>query len=486
MPIPDQIKQHKPDTAKYGATEIRCLNQHYYVYQISSRWDKKEKRAKKVSGKCIGKITPQDGFIPNARCLLECHTAPAIVRTYGVFEMFNQLGSVISDRLRKIFPSNYRELKTVALLRLVDNCPPKLMSQSFSHSTLADLYPDLATSDKTMRKLMMELGARYQGEMEQFMRLFATDASTIMLDGTSIFTQNLDSYAQRGYTPQHTGQRQVRLLYLFALNSHAPVFYRMIPGNVTDKSAMVETIISSGVKDCVIIGDKGFYSKKNLAFLMENHFRFILPLQRNTRLITPTFEDASDQDRWDCNFVYHRRLIWSHKEPVGRNGNFLYVFRDDSKKSFEELKLAERIENDEGEEPLDMFADKRKGMFAFISNLDQTPKQIYLAYKERWDIEQCFDYLKNTVEIGASYQHNNASLLGWSFINHISLLYFYSLVQAMREADLTGDWTPKDIIMMAKNVYKVYDNGIEHPELARVSEIPNRSQELFEALGVKL
>ena len=34
-----------------------------------------------------------------------------------------------------------------------------------------------------------------------------------------------------------------------------------------------------------------------------------------------------------------------------------------------------------------MFADRRKGIFAFISNKDEDAKEIYLAYKERWDIE---------------------------------------------------------------------------------------------------
>lgn len=55
---------------------------------------------------------------------------------------------------------------------------------------------------------------------------------------------------------------------------------------------------------------------------------------------------------------------------------------------------------------------KNKGMFAFISNRDEEAKKIYLAYKERWDIEQCFDYLKNSVDIGAASQRSNESLLG--------------------------------------------------------------------------
>lgn len=39
MAIPDKIKVHKPDINQYGATEIRCIKNHFYVYEISSKWD---------------------------------------------------------------------------------------------------------------------------------------------------------------------------------------------------------------------------------------------------------------------------------------------------------------------------------------------------------------------------------------------------------------------------------------------------------------
>ena len=104
------------------------------------------------------------------------------------------------------------------------------------------------------------------------------------------------------------------------------------------------------------------------------------------------------------------------------------------------------------EDGTDMFSDRRKGIFAFISNKDEDAKKIYLTYKERWDIEQCFDYLKNSVDIGASSQRSNESMLGWTFINHVSLLYFYSLVLAIRKSGMNNEWTPNEIIIIAKNI----------------------------------
>ena len=39
----------------------------------------------------------------------------------------------------------------------------------------------------------------------------------------------------------------------------------------------------SGAKDSVIVADKGFFSKPNLSYLMDNGMHFILPLQDNMK-----------------------------------------------------------------------------------------------------------------------------------------------------------------------------------------------------------
>ena len=113
-------------------------------------------------------------------------------------------------------------------------------------------------------------------------------------------------------------------------------------------------------------------------------------------------------------------------------------------------------------------------------------KKIYLAYKERWDIEQCFDYLKNSVDTGAASRRSNESMLGWTFINHVSLLYFYTLVLAVRKGGLNDEWTPNEIIMLAKNIYKVYTAGVLNKDKFIISEISKKDEELFYALGVDI
>ena len=69
-----------------------------------------------------------------------------------------------------------------------------------------------------------------------------------------------------------------------------------------DKAAFVDIIQAAGCKDCIIIADKGFYSKKNLSALMSAGITFILPLQDNTVNVEAEFYQNTDDSKWDGVF----------------------------------------------------------------------------------------------------------------------------------------------------------------------------------------
>jgi len=481
MAIPDSIKRFKP--TEFGAVEIRHIADKYYVYKIKSKWDPVKGVSKKVTDKCLGKITETDGFIPNEYAAKLKSPKNPIVRNYGAFEIASQLSQDLEERLNDFFPDIYREIEVIAQLRLIAGSCGKSIKDDFEKSHLCDLHPDLRISDYTVKGLYSKIAER-QDVVQAFMKSYIKEGSKLLFDGTTIFSRADDSYSRSGYNPNHSLNPQVRLLYIFDRTSFMPVFYRMVPGNIVDRNALKETVISSGCRNCIIIADKGFYSKVNLSFLMSEKLDFILPLQRNTTLIAKDFESNIDDRKFDGRFVFKDRIIWHKKYPTGNLGNYVYLFRDDQRKSQAELRFQEQLEASYGEEEItetDFFSDMRRGLYAFVSNLDQDPKSIFMSYKERWDIEQCFDYLKNSVSTSAPYQRTNESLFAWSFINHVSLLYYYGIVRALRDKGMNKDYSASDIISIGKNVYKVNaDNQY------RVSEISKNDSALLTSLGVNL
>ncbi|WP_252722520.1 transposase [Treponema phagedenis] len=168
---------------------------------------------------------------------------------------------------------------------------------------------------------------------------------------------------------------------------------------------------------------------------MNAGLQFILPLRKDTVNVEPAFYENTDDSKWDGVFTYNKRPIWFRKKPSGTKGNFIYTYRDDSRKAELVGQYVEKVEKFYGErthEPKDVLKKIRMGYFSFCSNLDVSARDIYMNYKERWDIEQCFDYLKNSVSQSASHAHTDEYFRGWAFVNHISLLYYYGLLNALR------------------------------------------------------
>ena len=123
------------------------------------------------------------------------------------------------------------------------------------------------------------------------------------------------------------------------------------------------------------------------------------------------------------------------------------------------------------------------GYFSFCSNLDLPAKEIYLSYKQRWDIEQCFDYLKNSVVSSASHAHTDDYFRGWVFLNHISLLYYYGLLNALRNTGLDEKYSAEDILKLTKNVYRI-DTG--DGQGIKVSAIQKKTNTILNTLNVDL
>lgn len=490
MSIPESIKSKRP--TQFGAIEIRYIGGHYYAYQVSSRWDAAKGRPQKVTGKSIGKITEADGFIPNAnglRLMQEMRITPDVapsVKNYGAYELLQQLTPEMDQKIRKYFPGSFREIRTIALLRLVDGISSVRMIQPlFLDSYMSDICGDIAVSEGSVRRFIAKLGSE-QDTIDAFMKSQVMPGTTLLFDGTSIFTKSADSLAAKGYNPDHSLDPQARLLYVFEKDSHKPVFYRVVQGSIVDKADFMDTVNAAGCRDCIIIADKGFYSKQNVSALLNAGMRYILPLREDTVNVETEFYKNTDDNKWDGVFTYNKRAVWYRKRSSGDKGNFIYTFRDDSRRAELVGHYVEQVEKHYGEEehePKDVIKEIRMGYFSFCSNLDLEAKEIYLDYKERWDIEQCFDYLKNSVSTTASHAHTDEYFRGWAFLNHVSLLYYYGLLNALRNTKLDEKYSAEDVLKLTKNIYRV-DTGDK--EGIRISAIQKKTQNVLDILGVNL
>jgi transposase len=400
--------------------------------------------------------------------------------------MLLQLAPELGEKLKKYFPDIFREIRTISLLRLVDSVTSaKMIQPLFLDSYMSDVCGDIAVSEGSVRIFISKLGSM-QDHLDAFMKTHVMPGTTLLFDGTTIFTRSADSLAMKGYNPEHSRNPQARILYVFEKDTHRPVFYRVVQGSVVDKAAFMDVVHASGCRDCIIIADKGFYSKKNVSALLDAGMKYILPLQDNTVNVETEFYENTDDNKWDGVFSFNKRAVWFRKKASGNKGNFIYTFRDDSRKAELVGHYVEQVDKNYGEEeraPKDVLKEIRMGYFSFCSNLDLPAKEIYLSYKQRWDIEQCFDYLKNSVVSSASHAHTDDYFRGWAFLNHISLLYYYGLLNALRNTGLDEKYSAEDILKLTKNVYRI-DTG--DGQGIKVSAIQKKTNTILNTLNVDL
>lgn len=467
---------------KRKGTELRLIRGTYYLYEVTSKWNRDKGRAQKITGKLLGKITP-DGFIPSAK--YELSRKPVIqsvvVKEYGASKFLLDIMDDIIDKLNNIFPSYSKEIITSAIIRLIHQSPAKNMDFHLRQNYLTEIYPDVSLTDKKMSSLFNALG-HMREKIDAFLKdIMRTDNDHILIDATHMFSRskNMDM-AQMGYNSQHEFVPQVNLMFIYSVKLTLPAYYRIIPGNIREVNAFSLTLKASGIRDAILIADKGFYSENNIKQLEQEGLRFIIPLRRTSTLID--YSVLSDKERLHGYFKFNNRYIWYYTYPVGEK-RFIHIYLDSQLKTEEERDYLLRMEKNPESYTIDGFYKKQyqMGTLAIITNIESTSEDVYTYYKSRNSIEVMIDALKNVLMADASYMRSDASLEGWMFITFISLICYYRIYRLLVDKKLLSKYSPLDVIKYLSAIKKINIDGSWY-----TSEITTKTKRFMEKLGLHI
>jgi transposase len=445
-------------------TELRLLNNTYYLYSVSSKYDPKIKRARKITGKLLGKITKDDGFIESDKNLLrkkvDIRLNKITVKEYGLANyIVNNFTSYI-DNLKKYFPHYYKEIIVFAYSRLLKQAPIKNIPLIYDNSFLSTYFKNYKITDKTLSLVLRNLG-KNRVNVVNFMKEYLSGSEHILIDGTHIVSnsENIEINLQ-GYNSDKTYDPQVNLLFMFSSKLSRPAYFRIVPGNVRDVKAFKITLKESGIKDGVIVADKGFYSNTNIDLLDKNKLSYIIPLRRNSSLISYNNISLPNKSGFTSYFSFNKRYIWFYE--LKHKNKKVIVYFDPSMQSKEEHDYLLRIESIPEEYTFAKFKEKLSsfGTFALYTNIkNQSAKDLYETYKSRNDIEVMFDALKNILKSDITYMQSNDSLQGWIFISYIALSWYYYLYKILKDNNLLKKYSVKDLILNLSYIKKIKINN---------------------------
>jgi hypothetical protein len=442
-PLPDWVERHK---RKGIAIEER--NGRYYASRIHSVWDPEKGRSRKITDEYLGVVTPE-GIVPPR------HKRPPDVGSVmeaGNFLYLEPFARTLVRPLREFWPESWQSIMAAAAIKLVYRESLKRFSFRYKTSYACRLWPDAHMSKNSLTSLMELLGREW-GCQRSFFEDISKAESHMAIDLTQVFSasQNI-SWLEKGYNKQGLGIEQLQLLLLWGIETRLPGFLKLLPGTASSAQNLVRAVRESRLRNVIVVGDKGFFSEDNVRELEESEVHYALSLQRDL-----PFLEHPPPSRYTRHFVHRKTVQWWREYEWGDRRVVHYL--DKQLAAEEEVNLLRRV--DEGKASMEEYKShkNRFGTLAILTDTGLTPDRLYGLYKQRRDIEQSFDSLKNTLEGDKTWMQERESLQGYYFILFIALHLYSQVLDHLRRKDLLKKHSVHDVLWDLSKVYLVEVNG---------------------------
>ena len=476
---------------KEPRTEIRLINGTYYKYQVGYKYNSIKKRTDKLTIQLLGKISQENGFIPSDKDIIrqKASAIPKVdIKTFGVYNLFSDLIAEEIATFKSCFGDSVGEtVLSFAMMRWAYNSPIKRASHYHIHDFCSELWLKNAISDKHISNALKVVGENREKLVDWMKSMLQIDKTHsnkfVMMDSTHVTSLSKQPAVNaKGYNPNHNYDPQVRLMYLFSAYLKQPFYFRLINGNITDAKSMSICIKEMNIKDVIYIAYKGFFSIKNINELKQENLQYIIPIHRNNKLIDfEPLQKVNFKKELKTYFIYQERVIWYYQYE--KESMKLITFLDEKLRVKEESDYLLRIISKPEAYSSDKYYEKLTGFgtlthtYSISENLNA--EQIYQAYKQRNEVETMFDGYKNFLKADVMYMQDRNVLEGWLAANFIAMIAYYRLFTRLKQAKLLQNYSPKDIIELAKSIYKIKIAGNWH-----LSEITVKTKELFKKIQI--
>ncbi len=461
---PDWVLKYK----KKGTLVQKKRDDLYYMYRVHSRWNRDKKRAQLITDEFLGKITP-DGFVePKAKRILR-RLDQVAVKEYGASFLLDHLSPDLKDVLKNNF-SEWKEIFVFACMRLLYNAPLKNVEFLYRTSFLSEMLKDAHVSPDSLGDILRRIGMD-RNAMISFMKSMMKDDRYLAVDLTHVLSMSEGIIsATLGHNSMGEFLPQVQVLFLYSLDHERPSYFRVLPGSVNSVASLRMTMLESNISSIVLVADSGFFSAKNIRGLEDLNVSYIIPLKRNSRIIS--YDHGKEK-----HFMFQDHPIFYWKYSSGNHA--VITFRNDFLKAEEEKDFLRR--NERVTESAFAKARERMGTISVITNLRVSGEIVYDMLKSRTEIEQAYDTFKNTIHADRTYMRDDHQLQGWMFINFIALMLHYRIYAILKSKDLQKKYSPGDILVHLERV-----NRLKIGEEWKTSEIPKKSKDIMDGLGIPI
>jgi len=496
-----------------------------YVYETVSYWDKEKKqsRQKRVY---LGVKDPETGQINTPMK----SRIPKFSKDYGNIYFLEQickrykLDKILSD----CFEHDFREIIALGFLDICEENPHYIFPYWYE---LSNLQNTRIMSPKQISEFMETLG-KDEESREKFIKTWVKSVNKkeggLFFDITSISSYSKEfELSEYGYNRDLESLPQINIGVLYSQETQLPLSYRIYQGSISDVSTLkkeIKHIKELGVKQSILILDRGFYSQKNIKGLVNEKLDFIIGMPMTSNLskeiIEKYYEKIADIEN---AFLIEDAVIYGTKEKVEIDGEEfeVFIYLDEKRKESEKENLIRKIiemEEKIGSTKISCMEDyeglfakrwsgltdllnvqikdkaveitrnknqiaaksKRYGMMMILTskkNINQ--KDLLLLYRQRDYVEKYFDIIKNETDGDRLRSHKKEMIEGRLFVKFITSIIFSAIYAEMRKNDLLKKYTVKEMLYELKKLRIVTMTDDKH----FITEVSKKQRDILNAFN---
>lgn len=476
-----------------------------YRYSVESYWDK-EKKSPRNRQVYLGKVDPETGELLSSRrkdkAGEDIGQAPAsgvsvTSRVAGPFLLLERIGRKyrLGKLIRRCFGDD-AELVMSLVFFLVHKGLALSRAQSWSMSVLHPF------SDYIDSRRISELLKRVsENDRLRFLSLWMAESQKddcLFYDITSIssYAQS-NEYTRRGYNRDGDSLEQINLAMLFGYRNGLPIYYRRIPGNITDVSTLKTTMksldyLETGTMHLVL--DRGFYSISNIDELYRRKHKFTIAVPAGRKwvekLIDEYYEDIALPQNYlvvkedEALYAVTKLIKWGDKHRCYAH---IYYNAENSAADFDAftrklLALKEELESgtlvaaheamyeryfiiketpkrgqkiEFNNQAIQRHRKRYSGFFCIISNKTKSAEEALRTYRDKDAVENSFDDLKNSLDMKRLRVHSSGCMDTRLFLQFLALIYVSEIRNVTRANEKLKRLTVRDVMEQMETLTRI-------------------------------
>jgi transposase len=445
--------------------ELRTRKNHFYIYRATSKWDKQRKKPIKTA-ELLGAISPDGIYTPKRQKTIFSTTR---VYEYGNAQLCLNLSQDLQNATTNMPLKN--EILALSIIRAIDPGPIRLAQSVWEDSYLSKKI-EVNLSPRNVSDTLSTIGSMVEETYDLFAKL-SPDASMLFYDLTSVLSYSKKlSLAERGYNADWEQVGQIKVAMAFSTNTWLPVAVDVFYGSLKETKILKYFIERFPGVELGFVMDRGFKSYELLLDLKKEHIHYIAALMKNSKLLPASAKMTGV-------FEYGKKRMIAFCKKSRRSFGFVYLFEDPVLRQAEEMFLLGQVGR--GKLSMEEYGLERRmaGVFGIISDLDVEPKEVFVKYKEREEIEQAFDFMKNDLEADRTYLGRDEAVRGYFVVVFLAMRLYFKILRRLRERDLVGKVSVREVLYALSKMRMIVEaSGREY-----LCVLPKKTEQILEVFS---